>query len=430
MTVAKKTKLLILAPRLGFGGAETLVKDVFINIDREKFDVRICIFDYGHEGGKESLFGELPQNKDEIAVLNKDKIGMLNFILALMKEIRRFRPNVIASWGAIYYCRIATLLTGFPYIVSQYNDAGVDYGKSLTLKQQIVNILGISERFFTRLDIGRIAISEAVREHISKKLGIPADTISLVYCGVDTNYFSPMPPDLELKASMKIPPNAKVVSMVAALRAIKNHKMFIRVARNVCLKRNDVYFLAVGPDWWSDLNEHDTNGNLLKNVEVYKSMAAEFGISDKVIFTGPSRKVREFLSITGVFIMTSFNEGLNDSVLEAMACGKPVIATAVGGMKESIIEGQCGYYVNSDDDHAMSGRILELLDDRSKLLSFGQHARQRAVNKFSLETMIRAKENIYQDRALGNWSLLNLFRTGFAFKQTTKEQVKQENQPR
>ena len=252
-----------------------------------------------------------------------------------------------------------------------------------------------------------------------RKLSLP-DRISVVYCGVNTEHFRPRLPELSVKKEFNIPVDAKVVSIVARLSAIKNHKMFLRAARNICTCRKDIYFLVVGPSVTSDYGDRDNAGNPLDNMEVLKKLAQEYGISDNVIFTGPRRDIREILSITDVYAMTSWNEGLNNSVLEAMSSGKPIVAAAVGGMRETFEEGKSGYFVTSDDDRAMAAKIVTLMDDPQQRKSFGDAARQRAVEVFSIPAMMERNEQIYRRAALGYWSLWNLFRTGYAFKSIMK----------
>lgn len=408
-----KIRLLIIAPQLGIGGAETLVKDVFINVDRQKFEVKLLVFDYGHE----SLYNELVEQGYKIEVLDKSNISRLSFVLKVIKAIRSFKPHTITTWGWLgtAHSRLPALLAGFPRIVPQINSdifVGTETGKiSFLLK-----LLLLIETVMGRLNSGLIVISRSIAEMVSRSLHMPMDRITIVYCGVDTDYFSPQEPCNEMKFNFGVPAAAKVISIVGRLAAVKNHKMFIRMAAQVAQKYPEAYFLIVGPDWPCDYGEVSDNGEPAKNIDVLKKLAADLGVEDKVIFTGASREIKKILSITDVFVMTSSYEGLNNSILEAMSMGKPVIATKVGGMAESIIDGVCGYYVQADDHVSMAEKVSKLLDNETLRKDFGRKARQNCLDRFSIPVMMRQKEAVYEKSAGGFYSLGNLLRSGFAFK--------------
>lgn len=413
MNDQKKIKLLIIAPQLSIGGGETLVKDIFLNVNREKFEVKLCVFNYGNE----SIFSELSEKANEITVLEKSKISRLTFICKLVRVIKEFRPEVITTWdfSGNVNGRLAAWMAGFPFIVPQVN-SNMGLGKISTFRDYLISGLIWLERFAARFDAGMIVISNSIKADTCKRFKIPEDRISVVYCGVNTEYLKPCLPELSVKRECNIPADAKVVSIIARLAAIKNHKMFLRAARNICQCRKDIYFLVVGLSGTTDYGDKDNAGNPLDNMDVLKKLAQEYGILSNVIFAGSRRDVREILSITDVYAMTSWNEGLNNSILEAMSAGKPIVATAVGGMRETFEEGKSGYFVASDDDQAMAVRIVTLMDDPQQCKSFGAAARQRAVGVFSIPVMMEQNENIYHRTASGKWSLLNLFKTGYAFK--------------
>lgn len=108
------------------------------------------------------------------------------------------------------------------------------------------------ERFTARVDAGMIVISNSIKTDTCKRFEISEDRLSVIYCGINTNIFKPSLPDVNLEKEFNIPADAKVVSIIARLAAVKNHKMFLRVARQICQNRKDIYFIIVGPSGTRD----------------------------------------------------------------------------------------------------------------------------------------------------------------------------------
>ena len=122
-----------------------------------------------------------------------------------------------------------------------------------------------------------------------------------------------------------------------------------------------------------------------------RSLAYE--IKDNVIFAGPRADIPEILSVTDVFVMPSWQEGLNVAAIEAMAMEVPVVGTSVGGLREVVEDGIAGYLVESNNEEQMAGRILELLRSPQRRARFGQAGRRRAQKLFTIERMVQNYQN-------------------------------------
>ena len=131
-----------------------------------------------------------------------------------------------------------------------------------------------------------------------------------------------------------------------------------------------------------------------------KAEAAELGIEENVKFLGLRQDVPELLQELDIFVLPSLSEGLPLSVLEAMAAGKPVVATDVGGIREAVIDEHTGFLVPAEDPQALSEKILCLLRDRELASRFGEAGRKRVEQVFSLKTMIKGYEELYDETSL------------------------------
>jgi glycosyltransferase involved in cell wall biosynthesis len=131
--------------------------------------------------------------------------------------------------------------------------------------------------------------------------------------------------------------------------------------------------------------------------ELLETQARDAGIAARVVFLGQRDDIPRLLAACDVFVLPSLFEGLPLSVLEAMAAGKPVIATDVGGTAEAVIEGRTGLLVPPRDPLALASALSTVLNDRNLAAEFGRAGRLRATNEFSAEKMTLRNEAIYED---------------------------------
>lgn len=166
-----------------------------------------------------------------------------------------------------------------------------------------------------------------------------------------------------------------------------------------------------GQEYLVNAMKHVDNARLViigKKNEVYfkklKEITEEYGLSDRIIFTGHRKDIPSILREIDIMVMPTFTEGFSRVILEAMATGKPVIATDVGGTPEAVIDGVTGYIVPTRDSLALTNRINELVNDGKKREEMGRAGRTRVEEKFSMKDCIKKVEGIYSGllRADGN----------------------------
>ena len=132
-----------------------------------------------------------------------------------------------------------------------------------------------------------------------------------------------------------------------------------------------------------------TAGNKLK------SLANDLGLSQSVHFLGERPDVPDLLSALDILVMSSYTESFPNAILEAMAMGKPVVATNVGGIPEVVEEGQTGFLVPPRDPKAIADRVLSLCRDSARRLQMGRAARARVEDNFTVQSVSARLEGIY-----------------------------------
>ena len=184
-----------------------------------------------------------------------------------------------------------------------------------------------------------------------------------------------------MREELGIPKDCLVVGSVAALAPHKAQNYLMDAAAMVLKKRDDVFFVLAG------------DGELRSELE---RQIAERGIGDRFLMLGFRQDVRDVLDSLDVFVLSSYLEGLCTSLLDAMAAGLPVVATAVGGIPEVVADGRTGLLVPARDSRALAGAIERLLNDVHLRDSFEEQARIRS-REFSIDRTVDQTYRLYQE---------------------------------
>jgi len=211
------------------------------------------------------------------------------------------------------------------------------------------------------------------------------DKAVVVRCGIDTAHFAESPADPDAKRKeLGLPEGAPVVTMVACLKPQKAPVDFVKVAAKVLGSVPDAHFLLAG--------DGELRGDVLAEAE-------KLGISERFHLLGWRRDVRDIMHLSDVVVLTSLWEGLPKVVPQAMAAGRPVVATAVDGTPEAIKDGVNGFLARPHDVEYMAEKVSLLLKDKELARSMGEAGR-RMVRGFDEREMLRGIEALYE-RLLG-----------------------------
>ncbi|MBI3802815.1 MAG: glycosyltransferase family 4 protein [Nitrospirae bacterium] len=216
-----------------------------------------------------------------------------------------------------------------------------------------------------------ITTGEATRRLLIEESGLAPERIISIPTGVDLGHFQPVPPAAGVPA----------VGMVAFLRDWKGHTYFIDAAREVLRKMPEAAFYIVG-----DGPEEERLRSLLDRIN----------LTDRIEMLGYQTDIRAVLSRLDIVVLTSYaNEGVPQSLLQAMAMEKPVIGTTVGGIPEVIEEGVNGYLIPPRDSDACAAKILELIQQPALRAAMGRAGRARVEKEFSFDRMLDQVETVY-----------------------------------
>ncbi|MGA2133256.1 MAG: glycosyltransferase family 4 protein [Bryobacteraceae bacterium] len=191
-----------------------------------------------------------------------------------------------------------------------------------------------------------------------------------IYNGVDLDRFRPR--------ENAAPETTFVVGIVARIVQEKGYREFLEMAEQVLRKRSGVSFLVVGDSLASD---RDQFGG------AFRARIRQSNLTEHFQLTGFTAYVEEYLRMMDVFVLPSYREGFPRSVLEAMACGLPVVATKIRGCREAVVDGETGLLAPPGDAAALTEAVLSLIDHPENARRMGEAGRRRAIEYFDTRTV-------------------------------------------
>ena len=228
-----------------------------------------------------------------------------------------------------------------------------------------------------------ICASEAVRKMLIAD-GVPAARAVTVHEGIDLGHVDAAPP-ADLHADLWLPHNSPIVGNVAALVPHKGQRHLIEAAAMVIQKVPDARFVIAG------------EGELRLSLE---RQIKEHHLEKHVFLAGFRPDILSVHKAFDIFVMSSVTEGLGTSLLDAMACGKPIVATTAGGMPEVVADGRTGILVPPRDHGALADAIIRLLTDQTLRAEMGAAGLARVRTKFSAERMVQDTLDVYRRVAM------------------------------
>ena len=224
-----------------------------------------------------------------------------------------------------------------------------------------------------------ICASVCIRQMLVAR-GIPAARAVTVHEGIDLHHVDAAPP-ASVREAFWLPHNAPVVGCVGALVDHKGHRDLIRAAAEVVREMADVRFVILG--------EGELRGALTELVK-------QLGLERNVLLPGFRPDVLSLLKTFDLFVMPSVTEGLGTSLLDAMACQRPIVASRVGGIPEVVADGDTGLLVPPRDPDALARGIRRLLTDPALAGRFARAGRTRVEQRFTTERMVAETLAVYE----------------------------------
>jgi len=366
-------RIAFLAPLLGTGGTQRHLQQVLRLLDPSRFAARVYTLRPGGE-----VEGELRAAGVPVASLAIGRrLPTPRAARAMMQAARALRADRVHvvhgyQWRPALVGTIVARLGRVPLVLaSKRSLTGGDVRARLAWR-----VIG------RRVDTV-VVNADALRAE-SEELGVAARW-AVIPSGVDVERFASPPAARDAKAGLGLDPGRPVVGTVGRLEERKGHEHFLHAAHTMLARANGLrpQVLIVG------------DGPLRERLA---RQVADLGMAESVRFTGGVADVRLPLAAMDVFVLPSRAEGMSNALLEAMAAGRPVVATAVGGTSEVLEAGQSGLLVPAEDAGALAEAVLGLLGDRVRAARLAESGRRRVAEEFSARAMVARLERLYEER--------------------------------
>ncbi|OGC83077.1 MAG: hypothetical protein A2W07_00135 [candidate division Zixibacteria bacterium RBG_16_43_9] len=379
----KKIKVLMIITRHNIGGAasQTILLSAYLNKNRFK-----SIIVKGSEGKDEGNMDDLANSKNVKPIYIKElsrEISPRKDLVAfwkLYRIIRREKPDIVhthlAKAGTLG--RVAAKLAGAPIIVHTFHGNLFQEHFNSSQSKFFLNL----EKLLMRISNKIIAISNSQKQELlNYKVGDPRK-IACIPLGLELEPFLTSEHNRgvfrkELALEEKVP----LIGVIARLVPIKGHDYFFEAAKLISQEFPSVRFIVVG------------DGELRKTLT---DLVTDLGIEDKVIFCGFRKDLVNIYADLDIVVLSSLNEGLPVSIIEALAARKAVVATDVGGVKDLVEHGVTGLIVPKQDPQKLAQGMTYLLRNPQEGLKFGENGRKKVYPSLNYTRLVSDIENLYE----------------------------------
>ena len=191
-------------------------------------------------------------------------------------------------------------------------------------------------------------------------------------------------PSKDIRGELNISRNELVISIVGQISRLKGHDVFLKAASIILEKNKNVKFLVVG------------NVRRERDQGLCEALISRLNLRENVIFTGFRHDIANVLSVTDILAFPTLKESFGRSAIEAMALGKPVVASNVGGVPEIVIDGKTGTLVPPGSPEELADALLKLINDKKKREDMGNEGLRVVRDKFDIKDMMNRIEDVYK----------------------------------
>jgi glycosyltransferase involved in cell wall biosynthesis len=370
-----ETRVAVVASTFGVGGAERVTADVLRRLDRSRFRSELFFLHDAGAVGRE-LFAEGFGGCERLMKRRRDRRALARLVV----HLRAFRPHVVFCLDhhdAMTLGRLAGLASGAHALVVASHATGL-VGRT--------RAFGVADRLLMEFTRRVVAVSSAHARYLAEHEGIERDRIAVIENGVDLEAWplGSREDKRAARAELGIDPDRPMVLMVAAMRPEKAHEALLHaVAR---LKEDGRRVLAVLA------GDGERRGAL-------EELADSLGLRADVEFLGVRRDVARLLHAADAVVLPSqaVVETLPLAVLEAMAAGTPVIASAVGSVPDVVKDGQTGFLIPPADAASLADRIGYILDDTARTNRICVRAHDWVAARYSIQGTTARYQNLFEE---------------------------------
>ena len=368
--MADPVRVLELLVSTGLGGGPAHVRDLVTGLAGREFRFTVA----GPAGG--ALVPALTAAGADFAPIAADRLspGALRDTVRLARE-RRIQVIHSHGKGAGLYGRLAARLTGAAAVHTFHGIHPVGYGRLYLPLER-----ALARRSFAVVHVSESQATEA------RALGLaPAGRTRVIVNGIDAAAVRATAARAPLsRAALGLRPDALVLVTVARLDPVKRLAVLLRAMPLIAARVPEAQLLIVG-----DGPERDA----------LRALARALDPDGRVVFAGAIPDAARVLPVSDLYVTAARREGLPLAVLEAMACGLPVLATRVPGHVDAVADGRTGTLVAPEAPGPLAEAAVALLRDPAGRSAMGRAGRERVERHFALDTMLRALADLYREAA-------------------------------
>ncbi|MBO8164471.1 MAG: glycosyltransferase [Brevibacillus sp.] len=372
-----KTRVLHVIGGGEFGGAEQHILNLLSSIPQDEFAAQVvCFYD--------SVFaGKLRDAGIPVVVLNQYGRFDIRLLGGLKQVMRSYQPDIVHSHGvkANFFARLAARGSGSAVLTTVHSYLRYDYVQPLAYL-----IVSLMEKLTRPLSHHFIAVSTAIQDILHKE-GIAREKVSLIYNGINIKPFRCTGQRevnrTRLRSEWGIPEDAFVYGTVARFVPVKGLsymiEAFAQAAKRLAPLSARLVMIGDGPE-----------RSLLEET------AERLGVREQVVFTGFRSDIPACLHTFDAFVMSSLHEGLAYTVLEAVASEVPIVATAVGGIKEFVEPERTGLLVPSASADQLAQAMQRIAEDADLRAELAAAAFYKLKQSFTIEQMTAQTVALYR----------------------------------
>lgn len=369
-----KVNVLFVMTDISMGGAERLVHNLALKLDRHIFAPSIAWFNAGAIV-KEFRDLEIP----------------LNYI----PKTKRLDISTMSDLGKIIHDNNIHIVNAHHFMPMFYSF----YGSKLINRRRLIytqhseweiNLIRwnwrVAGHFFLNRADSVVGVNDNVTKLLQSKFRLKPSIARTIENGVDLQVFANGGNKEALRKELDLSDDDRVIGCVANIKKVKNHIFLLKAFRELVADSKKLKLLLVGTEF-KDGTE-DAGSELRKFIVQHR-------LEDFVRILGYREDIADLLSLMDVFCLPSLKEGLPISLIEAMAAGLAVVGTNVEGIRDVLVHGRNGFIAQLEDVNGLKSALLTVLKDESLRRKFGQESRRLAENKYSLSRCVNEYENLF-----------------------------------
>ena len=374
--LSRKYNIVFIIDGLGMGGAERLMVPILRNLSREYFEPRVCVLQIKGGNPVANDIRALGVPVDLLSVRYLRDITAIPRIRKYLKEVEadlvHTQLEFSDSLGSF-----ASKLLRLPSVCTIHTMPSQDMNVKSKLHQKIETQ---SLRFFCDRVI---AVSEEARLFYIKTNNESPQKVTTIYNGIDLTNFTNVDPRQErlmVRKELGIPPEANLLTTVAVLRPLKGIQFMIQALPAILDATPNVYYLIVGSGTHYD--------SLVGEVD-------KAGVKERVVFAGLRNDIPRLLAASDIFVLPTLTEALPTVLAEAMAARLPIVACAVGGVPEMVVDGENGRLVPPGIPQELSDACIALLAVPEVRKKMGEKGWQIVNEKFNIQEQVGQLGKLY-----------------------------------